>query len=1333
MSEKRWTPEQWEAITESGGNLLVAAAAGAGKTAVLVERIIRKITDEEKPVDIDRLLVVTFTNAAATEMRERIAEAISKVLDSHPGSRALQRQMVLLNKASITTIHSFCLEVIRNHFQQIDLDPDFRIADETEALLLKTEALEELFEEVYTEESCHEGYFELLDCYGGNRDDRAIQEMVLGLYEYVQSAPWPEEWLSNSVERFHIPEGTDLAETVWGKVIFHSLALELQGLRQMMCRALEAIADCEDLKPYYAAFHSDYIQLEALIARCQAKDGTGWDQMRESLIGLEFEKLGRCGKDADRQQQERVKAIRDDVKTRLKKLSQEWFHSGSGEMIRDLQVQYPVLRCLCGLVSDFAGRYSAKKRRKQLLDFNDLEHFCLQILARREEDGSIGPSEAALAYRDKFEEIFIDEYQDSNLVQEILIRMIARSGDRIPNVFMVGDVKQSIYRFRQARPELFMEKYNTYSMEKGRQYRKVQLFKNFRSRREVVDAVNFLFKQIMSAEAGELDYTDNEALNLGAGYEEVCDSAVMVGGAVELHLMETGGLRPMEGQGREQGDADSGLDGAGDAEAGPDGAGAVDPWEEAGTEPDEASGLEALGEESRKAAEEDPPDVIQGEARMVAARIRELLEPDAEGRIFKVYDKENGGYRRVDYKDIVILLRTTRHWAEIFVEELSSRGIPAYADSGTGFFRTVEVQIILSLLQIIDNPLQDIPLLAVLRSPIASFSADDLVEVRLADRKANLYEALKVLAGQVEEGDTPIERMETAAGTKTSGSAAAKAREFLADLSRWRNKARFLSTDQLIWYLYTDTGFYSYSGAMPGGKQRQANLRILFERARQFEETSLKGLFSFIQFIERLKSGKGDLGSAKILGENENVVRIMSIHKSKGLEFPVVFLSGCGKRFNLQDMNKTLLLHQDLGFGPDFVDPVRRFRYPSIPKQALRCRIKTESLSEEMRILYVAFTRAREKLILTGSVKNVEKAAVRWAQCASVPIARLPAFEMLKGANYLDWVAPALMRHPDCKMLRELCGAENGLAGSILTDNSVWGIRLWKRADVLFGGQKEAMEVSRFIQELESVDPGQCYSKECEEIERRLCWEYAGRRAAEIPAKLSVTELKRRFASEFSEEIGSLIGTGGEGLPGGSGSVVSIDTRKYTPVIRRPSFLSESKGLSASEAGSLLHFVMQHLDMARVSTEEDLIFQVGEMVFFQLLTEQQAKAVDLPRVRKFLESSLGLRMRSSSRVYRELPFCMEIGGTELYKGFTSGVPGDSLLLQGVIDCCFEEPDGWVLLDYKTDYVPGGRSELLKDRYRLQIEYYSRALAKLTGLPVKEKFVYLFANGEILQY
>ena len=1230
-----WTEEQVRAISEDRCNLLVSAAAGAGKTAVLVERIIRKITHAENPVDIDRLLVVTFTNAAAAEMRERIGAALSRVLEEAEVDgdlkvkKNLQRQLTLLGKSNITTIHSFCLDVIRNNFHTIDLDPAFRIADDTEALLLQLEALEELIESKYEPENCTEDFLSLVECYGGSKDDNKLMDLILTIYDFVQSHPWPDIWLTDAIEAFNAAGGMDFGDTKWAEVLMKSISMELSGLQCLLEDTIKTAEREEGLSPYINTLQEDVLRIKAMQSACEGKGG--WDALYREFDNLEFSRLPKCGKEADPIIKEEVKGARDDVKGRLNRIKKDLISGSSEELTSDLRRLYPVMNSLGSLVSEFSDKYQDKKKQKNVIDFNDLEHYCLKVLTNRTE-GEVLPTQTALGLRELFEEIYIDEYQDSNLTQEVILGMVSREETGEPNIFMVGDVKQSIYRFRQAKPELFIKKLRTYSGDSQSKYRKILLNKNFRSREDIIRAVNFIFSRIMSESLGEIEYTEDEKLNAGAVYKVPESPGSSVGGPVELHIIDSS----------------------------------------------------EIGTEETDTSEEDFDDYeesalmlnsMQCEARVAANRIKELT---ADGS-FMVIDKNTGEYRPVQFKDIVILMRTTKNWADVFAEELSIQGIPVFTDAGTGYFRTVEISTVLSLLQIIDNPLQDIPLLAVLRSPICGFDPEELIDIRLFDKETDFFEAMVKAASS--EGEL---------GRKAAG--------FLEKLEDWREKSLYLSTDELIWHLYNDTGYYSFVGAMPGGAARQANLRMLFDKARQYEESSFKGLFNFINFINKLKGNQGDLGSAKVLGEKDDVVRIMSIHKSKGLEFPVVFLCGAGKGFNLTDTAKSILLHHELGIGPDFIDHKRRIWYPSIFKQALKYKIKLESLSEEMRILYVAFTRAKEKLIITGAVKDIAKSTSRWKSSSGASTQKVPEFDVLRGRSFLDWICTALMRDNEGKPSEKLEGVEG------------WDIRFWNREEVLRGAVAEEHGKEELIDEaaLSSAEANMQ-----DEIIKRLEWKYPYSAYEKLPVKVTVTELKRYFDTEAADEFRI------QAAPG---------------IRKRPRFLEETSGMTAAERGSLMHFVLQHMDFGGEVSEAGIKRQLEDMIRMELLTEVQARNVNIDGIVGFLNSDLGRRMTEAGRLYREMPFTMEVECSEVFGSKAGcGHEGETVVLQGIIDCWFEEEGKLVLVDYKTDYVPEGELSRIKEKYRTQIEYYARALSQITGKEVSGKYIYLFWNGKILEY
>ena len=1238
MGDTKWTDDQLKAITTRGCNLLVAAAAGSGKTAVLVERIIRIITNENNPVDIDRLLVVTFTSAAAAEMRERIATAISRSLEANPNSKVLQRQLTLLSRANITTMHSFCLDVIKNYYHVIDLDPTFRIADETENTLLKLEVINDMFEDYYESENI--GFRNLIEAYSGSRDDQRLKDIILDLYRFSMSGPWPDKWLVNNAERFNIETIDDLNKTIWIDILKETIKIEVTGYIKMLEKAIGIIRDTEGLEPYEVTFLDD---LDMFI-RVEESLSLGIEELYSSINNISFSRLKSVKKDkvSDEESLEIVKSIRDSIKKKTSKLIEDSFSMTVNDALNGIKNSYPYMKMISQLTLEFINRFKEKKRERNILDFNDLEHLCLKILIENDEEDNICSSSVAKGFREYFDEVLVDEYQDSNNVQEAIIDLVSRKTLENPNVFMVGDVKQSIYRFRQAKPELFLDKYNRYPLEDGDLNRKIQLYKNFRSREEVISGVNYIFKEVMSKTVGELEYNDDEALNLGANYKENNDENTMIAGPIELHILDKSG--------------------------------------EYTTEVEEYDG-EGLVEE------EEDIDSIGLEARIVARRIKELLNPDPKtGKVFKVLDKETGEYRPLKYKDIVILLRATRNWSEIFLEEIGSEGIPVYADTGTGYFETIEIRTMMSLLKVIDNPMQDVPMISVLRSPLVSFSAEELGDIRLLDKEKYFYEIIKGVSDDIYEVNEELKN---------------KCKIFINNLGKWRNKSIYTPIDEFIWYLYMDTAYYGYVGAMPNGKLRQANLKILFQRAKQFEQTSFKGLFNFINFINKLRNSSGDMGSAKILGENEDVVRIMSIHKSKGLEFPVVFTCGFGKQFNLMDLNKSILYHDDLGLGPDYVDLERRNSYA---KEAIKKKILFETLSEEMRILYVAFTRAKEKLIITGATRNLEKSISRWASSAALDDEIVPASEVLKGKSYLDWIGMAICKHRDGEELRKYIGVNNS---SIINDFSTWKTQMWTKNLLAVEKNEVAVdeneETDLFINsDVEHID---------KEIERRLNYKYKYDLAGKLPSNVSVSDLKRSLYNNENDDV----------------ITVNIFSNKE---VLKPKFLQEKRGLSASERGTIAHFIMQKLDLNKVNTKEEIDTQIYSMKDKNLLTEEEIKAVQKISFISFFKSNLGKRLlnafNTGKLVKRELPFYTEISSLNIDSTLSEEVYGnENVRLQGIIDCIFEEEDKIILLDYKTDYVEHGKESEILDKYKIQIKYYKDAVEKITGKEVKECYLYLF--------
>lgn len=1251
MGETKWTDEQLSAIKTRNCNLLVAAAAGSGKTAVLVERIIRIITNKDNPVDIDKLLVVTFTNAAAAEMRERIAAAISKALDKEPTSKNLQKQLTLLNRANITTMHSFCLDVIKNNFHKIDLDPSFRIGDQTEGILIKDEVIETLFEEKYDQEDTE--FTSLVEAFSTYKNDDNLKELIINMYNFIMSGPWPENWLKENAEAFNIETMEKLNNSKWVLVLKNSIKVEIEGYIKMLEKAIEIINLTDGLEPYLETFSNELYSIKNAYNSIDC----GLDDIYSSLCSISFGRLKSIKKDkvSDENAQNTVKSIRDDIKKKISELINNTFSVTPEEMLINIKGAYPTIKKLTELVLEFGEKFSQKKKEKNILDFNDLEHLCLKILSDKDENGNIIPSKTAIEFKNLFDEVLVDEYQDSNNVQETIIELVSRRKDEFPNVFMVGDVKQSIYRFRQAKPELFMEKYINYTLEESNN-RKIQLYKNFRSRKEVIDGVNYIFKEIMSETVGELEYTDEEALNLGASYENSEDENVILGGPIEVNIIE---------KSIEESDLNK----------------------------------EKLDEED---FENEEIEGVNLEGKIVAKRIKELMTTTGNN-VFKVLDKETGEYRPIKYKDIVILLRATKNWSESLLDELGQEGIPAYADTGSGYFESIEIRTIMSLLRVIDNPMQDVPVIAVLKSPIMGFSAEDLSIIRLKNKEKYFYENIADIA----EGNI----------CDISEELITRCKGFLEKLEIWRNKAIYMPIDEFIWYLYMDTAYYGYVGAMPNGVLRQANLKILFQRAKQFEQTSFKGLFNFINFINKLTKSSGDMGSAKILGENEDVVRIMSIHKSKGLEFPVVFLCGTGKQFNLMDLNKNILYHDELGFGPDFVDLEKRVSIGTIAKEAIKKKMKLETLSEEVRILYVACTRAKEKLIITGTVNNIQKSIEKWVSSASLDYNLILPSEILKGKSYLDWIGMSLCQHNDGKVLREKIAVSNEISKD---DNSKWDIKLWKRSDIVVNNEdgklEEEKEVKLSILEEE-------YDKDVYgEVDKRLSYKYPLKESTKLKSNISVSDLKKRNSEFIDQHVESI-------------NTEDVESKNKRTVIT-PKFLQEEKGLTAAEKGTAVHFVMKKIDLDKVSSINEIKDQIQYLYENDFILEEEMKAVNPSKILNFFKSDLGKMMielhKEGKKIYRELPFYTEISSVNIDNTLSEEYENEKVRLQGIIDCFFEYNGESILLDYKTDYVSRDNEQELKKKYIKQLDYYSDAVFKITGKKVSKRYLYSFYLEKVIE-
>lgn len=1287
MSGVKWTEDQQKAIDLRYRNILVSAAAGSGKTAVLVERIINIITDRDNPVDIDKLLIVTFTNAAAAEMRERIGEAINKKINENPNSRNLQRQLILLNKASISTLHSFCLNLIKNNFHQLDIEPNFRVGDTTEINLLKVEAMEELLEEKYQEGS--ERFLALVESYCDNKSDRALSEIILKLYGFSMSMAEPEEWLLKSAERFNVPEDFSFSRLPFKADLIKELREEVIEAMKLNNRAMDFILTYDFLNKYVATFEEDGEILEKTLEIIEG-------ELTEGLQFLEERSFSRIPTILKLTEEEKViqgkaKAFRDEVKELWTSVKIKALKAVSKESIETTRSLYPRMQELALLVIDFKRIFENKKRERGIIDFNDQEHFALDIL-KSKEDREL-PSDTALSLRNKYEEILVDEYQDSNNVQEEIISLICKKEKGKRNIFMVGDLKQSIYRFRMAKPELFKEKKDSYTKEDNGEDAIITLHKNFRSRKEVIDGINYIFKETMSEEVGELTYDEGEELKAGAIFKEFSQEG-NVGGPVELDIIDLSSSNEEE--------VEEAIEDEGNEDV---------------ISNEESSENEPTTEEL---------DAMELEARFVAKRIRELMEEKGEGAL-KVYDKHLDQYRRTTYKDIVILLRSSNKLSPIFIEEFKASGIPIFSEGGGGYFDTLEIKTVLSVLEIIDNPVQDIPLIAALRSPIGGFTTEDLADIRISNKNSSFYEAMVKLASDIKNDDEDALVKEVYGKTDLKE----KVIGFLERIDKWRLESRYTPINKLIWDIITTTGYYGYVGALPGGEQRQANLKILFKRAKDYERTSYKGLYSFINFIHNIKSSSEDLGSAKIIGENEDVVRIMSIHKSKGLEFPIVFLCGLSKRFNEGDLKGKILYHEQLGFGPIYIDLEKRISFNTIQREFISKKIKSENISEEMRLLYVALTRAKEKLILVGSSKGVEKRLDKWAEADINFDGPIEKGYIKRQKSYLDWVGAALINHRDGDILRQYGGNREKI--SQCQEESRFKVNIYSRAS--FENETTIEEAEKSIEE--KIKELLLENKEAavfeEDIKAKLSFTYEFKEATMMPTVTTVTKLKeaynqiKRSRGAFNEEEAY------DYL--GDEDILEPAEKRYTTLLETPLFLQEKKGLTSAETGTAYHSIMQRLKLQENMTREEIKRQIEGMVNLELITYEAAKAVKVERIFNFFDTPMGKEVIAASvekRLKRELPFRVEIGAEKVYPHINAErYKDDKMLLRGVIDCYIDKGDEGIIIDYKTDYVANNLEDIV-DSYKVQLQYYGEAVQNTFHKKKIRKYLYLFSINEFIE-
>lgn len=1282
-----WTTEQQQVIDLRNRNILVSAAAGSGKTAVLVERIVKIITDKNHPVDIDHLLIVTFTNAAAAEMRERIGNAIEKALDEQPGDEHLLRQLTLIHNAQITTIDSFCLYVVRNHFHEIDLEPNFRIGDEGELKLLREDVLGKVLEQNYEEPS--EAFSDFVEGYASGRTDAALNEMILQLYEFSRSYPWPEKWLDSFVGIYRIENREELDRAEWLAPLTQNIRFVLKDCEQLLKQALAVTQQDDGPDMYEKAVRSDLEKYESLSKL------TSFCELSVALSDIKYDRLASSrGFEGDPDKLELVKSLREQAKDVVKKLCKQYFFCSPEMMIEQLERTEPMLEEVVRLTKQFADEFAAAKRRKNLVDFHDVEHFALQILVDEETEKV---KKTAEEFRDTFEEIMIDEYQDSNEVQETLLRSISREECGENNIFMVGDVKQSIYRFRLARPELFMKKYDSYSLEESTTQR-IDLHKNFRSREEVLTCTNDIFYKIMARSLGNVEYDAEAALYPGASYPAI-------------EMKKTAGKEETAEEQTKQSIAD------------------FTP--------------EILLADSNDELLEDTEfsDKKTLEAKIVAEEIRHLMKTQP------VTDKATGELRAARYSDIVILLRSLSGWADSLVEVLNENGIPAHTVSSTGYFSTVEVQTVLSMLRLLDNPRQDIPMAAVLRSPMAGLTDEELAVLRLEDGSVPFHEAVLELAeglyeedGQKEisdsEADSEADQKQgrNADGKKEDDIETTAHRKLLKFYKKYRQLRQLVPDTpihELIEIILRETGYGHYVAAMPAGNRRTANLNMLLEKAAAYEKTSYKGLFHFVRYIDELQKYDVDFGEADMVGENEDVVRIMSIHKSKGLEFPIVIVSGMGKNFNKQDTRSKMVLHPELGIGLDYMDGKKRIKSPTIAKKAIAKQIDLENLGEELRVLYVALTRAKEKLILTGTLKDAPEKLEFFRQQANLSKAadRPLSYLTREGASgYLDWILPAVLSYGDKYPVRIVEAAELVL-------------------DEVENQLEQNEDLTERIEEIEAAD-----TQLVGQLKQRFSQRYPYQTDILRKNKYSVSELKHRamrekFEAEQEETIPAFL------------------EEPVTPTIplfiqRQGSVEQETPNRGALR-GTAVHRVMECYDFA---SEKSVHEQMEAMEKEEKIIADMRALVKEQIVADFVSSETGRRMALAQRggaLYREKPFVMGFTEEELENyGFGAGAQmienevqtenaqqeivlenvsrenhmheEDLTLIQGIIDVFWIEDDGITVLDYKTDRVDTAQE--LIDRYATQLKLYADALERVFAarkMKVKEILIYSFRLEKLI--
>ncbi len=1253
----KFTKEQRSVIDTRGKNILVSAAAGSGKTAVLVERIIQMITDREKPVDIDRLLIVTFTSAAAAQMRERISAAVTKRLEAEPENEHLQRQAALIHNAQITTIDSFCLFIIRNNFNEIGLDPSFRVADEGEIKLLESDVLAKLLEDMHAEPT--ESFLNFVECYSTGTDEKRIEEAVLRLYHFSISYPFPEEWLNDRLDDYKIDSADGLSEKKWFKYMVSYMNTALCECEEQIGKAQKIAGSAGGPAQYAENLQSDLEMIKKL------ETGKSYSELYALFEEAAFTRLSsKKGEGVDEELKEAVKSIRDDVKKSVGDLKKNMFSVPPESIAESMAECDRAVSELVMLTMEYKRRLDKEKRDKNIVDFSDMEHLALQILVEKGKNGKITPRGTALELQDYFAEIMIDEYQDSNEVQELLLKCISGEEKGHYNRFMVGDIKQSIYKFRLARPEIFMEKYDTY-VTNADGCTRIDLSTNFRSRMEVTDSVNFICGQLMKKQIGNVEYDDKAALSAGAEYPY-----------------------PKSDNGNEDN---------------------IYQTELLIASPDAEDNADSAQEYTEK----------EKEAMLVASRIKELVGS------FPVTDAETGKLRPARYSDIVLLFRATAGWDEDFRRILSERGIPVHVTSRTGYFETLEIQGIVNFLRVLDNPLQDIPFFGVMKLPYFNFSEEEIARIscyaksHAENKKLYLYEQVKLYLQAIGGDKGQASEEEKKCIEKLS--------RLLETIDKFRAMASYMPIKELIQQLIRIMGYDMFVGALPGGDQRRANLELLLEKAGAFQKTSFYGLFHFIRYLETMQEQEVDFGEANILDENADVVRIMTIHKSKGLEFPICFVCGLSKQFNQMDMRQGIIMDAELGIGVDYINPVMRVKSKTLRKNTVAHKMKEDTRGEDMRVFYVALTRAKEKLILTGYVEDLEKKLSSYSHIMLESGQKLPYSAIMAANSYMDMTLMSLIRH---KCIDEFAEGRRG-GYSLPYENVRIKMVVYEKVDT---AAEQLKELGKDMLLEAQLDEAHKYADAglSQLLEERLQYQYLHARLEGLKVKTTVSELKRAAYDEADTEADEL---------------VKMPKESYVPRFRLE---TEDKEKAEQETGGARYGNAVHKSMELLSFGEGLAYDSGaadiESVEKRLydvvkrernlwisegrVSQAELECVKIGRIIDFLKTPLAQRMIAANRagaLFKEQPFVLGIPADRLNERYPAD---ETVLVQGVIDVFFYENDGIVLADYKTDMVDS--DEELIARYKAQLDYYQLALEQITGQRVKERYLYSFAlKKEIL--